>query len=275
LASPAPAARPGQGPISDGAFLNAKQTTTVTIGFLGWLHQRTNSLSELSQHDIDAWFASGPTTRKHAVRFLYWARDQRIIDHLEVPIPRTRQADQLGPGQRLAQLHRVLTDSTIQPAPRLLAALVLLFGASLSQLTALTVDDVVDDETGTRLRLGTEPVLLPQPLVDLLRALLDDPRYRRNTVTNWHSRWLFPGARPGRPIHLYSARKMLQDIGIPARSARTGTWLQLVREAPPAVLADALGLSATAAMRYAALAGADFLSYKLEPRPAPEPEAHE
>lgn len=72
---------------------------------------------------------------------------------------------------------------------------------------------------------------------------------------------LFPGTQPGQPLHVYSARHMLHVIGIPTRAARIGTWLQLVREAPPSVLADALGVHPNTAMRYANLAGADFLGY--------------
>jgi hypothetical protein len=59
---------------------------------------------------------------------------------------------------------------------------------------------------------------------------------------------------------------MLDDIGVPARPARASAWLQLVREAPPAILADALGVTANTAVRYATLAGADYLAY-AGPRP--------
>ena len=54
---------------------------------------------------------------------------------------------------------------------------------------------------------------------------------------------------------------MLHDTGIPTLAARTGTWLQLVRQAPPAILADALGLNVNTAMRYANLAGENYLTY--------------
>lgn len=44
-------------------------------------------------------------------------------------------------------------------------------------------------------------------------------------------------------------------------AGRTGTWLQLVRDAPPSVLAEALGIFPATAMRHAELAGSDYLSY--------------
>ncbi|GEL27148.1 hypothetical protein PSU4_61020 [Pseudonocardia sulfidoxydans NBRC 16205] len=132
------------GPISPGAFLNAKQATTVTIGFLEWLHHRGTPLGGVTQHDVDAWFAAGPTTRKHAVRFLYWARDQRLVERIHVPIPRTGNATPIGSRLRLDQLRQVLTDDTLRTAPRVAAALVLLFGATLSQIASLTLDDVIE-----------------------------------------------------------------------------------------------------------------------------------
>ncbi|MDP9317774.1 MAG: hypothetical protein M3O94_01625 [Actinomycetota bacterium] len=261
--------RADRGQISDGAFLNAKQSTTVATGFLSWLGERGTALAELTQHDIDAWFASGPTTRKHAVRFLYWSREQRLIGNLDIPVPQPGNTKALGTRERLQHLRRILTDDTIPPAPRLIGALVLLFGVSLAQITTLTLDDIVENTDGLRLRLGTEPVLLPEPIASLLRAFLADPRYRRNTATNRHSQWLFPGHRPGKSLHLNSVRLMLEGIGIPPRAARAAAWLQLVREAPPAVLAEALGVTANTAMRYAALASSDYLTYAAPPRSLP------
>jgi len=254
-------ARAADGPISDGAFLNAKQSTTVAVGFLTWLAGRGIELHQLSQHELDAWFAAGPTTRKHAVRFLYWARDQRIVANLDIPVAHTNNTHLMGPRQRLDHLRRVLTDDTLGLAPRLAGALVLLFGASLDQIAALTLDDITSNDDGVRIRLGTSPILLPDPVAGLLQAFLDDPRYRRNTVTNQHSRWLFPGVRPGKPIHLNTLSKMLDSAAVPARPARAGAWTELVRSAPPAILADALGISAATAMRYASRAGTNLLAY--------------
>ena len=44
-------------------------------------------------------------------------------------------------------------------------------------------------------------------------------------------------------------------------AARAGTWHQLVREGPPSVLAEALGISPTTAMKHAETAGADWQRY--------------
>ncbi|MGH3528233.1 MAG: hypothetical protein ACRDQ6_13105, partial [Pseudonocardiaceae bacterium] len=78
-----------------------------------------------------------------------------------------------------------------------------------------------------------------------------------------HSPWLFLGRNPGRPMHIGSIHDMLVAASVPLRATRAGTWQQLIREAPPAILADAFGINATTAMRYASTAGADYLSYPL------------
>jgi hypothetical protein len=49
--------------------------------------------------------------------------------------------------------------------------------------------------------------------------------------------------------------------GIPARASRLAAWRELVRQSPPAVLADALGGSPGTAMRHAVLAGADWSAF--------------
>ncbi|MFF8592087.1 hypothetical protein ACF061_11675 [Streptomyces sp. NPDC015220] len=63
-----------------------------------------------------------------------------------------------------------------------------------------------------------------------------------------------------------SVATILRETGIPAMATRSRAWIQMVREAPPAVLADALGVSPKTAMRYAEQAGTDYLGYANLPR---------
>jgi hypothetical protein len=55
--------------------------------------------------------------------------------------------------------------------------------------------------------------------------------------------------------------RVLDQLGIPARASRLAAWRELARRAPPAILADALGVSAGTAMRHAFLSGADWSVY--------------
>jgi hypothetical protein len=153
------------------------------------------------------------------------------------------------------------TTTTQQPAHRLIAVLVLLFGQPPTKIVQLSLDDVTITDGRVMLRLGGDALELPGPVAELVTTFLADPRYRRNTAANPHSKWLFPGLLPGQPLRPSSARRALHDAGIPPRAGRTATWLQLVREAPPAILADALGVHPDTVMRYAALSGTDFLTY--------------
>lgn len=250
-----------QAPVTPGAFLNAKQTTTVAINFLTWLSGRNRQLDQLTQHDLDAWFSCGPTTRKHVVRFLYWARGHRLINGVEVPIPSTKEARPISERTRLTQLHRALTDDTLPTTTRLLASLVLLFGLSADQIAQLKRSEMICDDNRVVLRIGSTPIELPEPVAVLAKTLLADPRYRLNTAAHPHSPWLFLGTIPGRPMHIASIHKTLSAAGFPLRSTRAGAWHQLVRQAPPAVLADALGVKAKTAANYAAASGADYLTY--------------
>ena len=50
----------------------------------------------------------------------------------------------------------------------------------------------------------------------------------------------------------------LRAIGIPVTAARAGTWQHLVREGPPSVLAEALGISPMTTMMHAQRTGSDW-----------------
>jgi hypothetical protein len=62
-------------------------------------------------------------------------------------------------------------------------------------------------------------------------------------------------------MHVCAIANFLRAIGIRPLAARSRAWLRMVREAPPSALANALGISAATAMRYAEGAGTDYLAY--------------
>jgi hypothetical protein len=57
-------------PLGHGPHQRAKQRLTVTIAILAWLADRGRQVGECTQHDLDQWFATGPTTRRHVITFL-------------------------------------------------------------------------------------------------------------------------------------------------------------------------------------------------------------
>ena len=146
-------------PIPAGAFLNAKQSTTVAIDFLDWLTGRGQQLETATQADVDAWYASGPSSRRHAARFLSWAREQHLI---RIDLPRLKHND--GPimseGERLDQINRLLAGD-LPATPRLIGLLVLMFGQPLSRIVRLPRDSVTVIDGQASLRLDRHPLELP------------------------------------------------------------------------------------------------------------------
>ena len=137
----------------------------------------------------------------------------------------------------------------------------LLFGQPAEAIAGLTTDQVRMEPDGrVLLRLAADWLDVPDPFAGLLGTYLT---CRRNmaTAANSSSTWLFPGGMPGRHIIAAYIATKLRALGIPVLAARMGTWQLLVREAPPSILAEALGISPVTAMKHAEQAGGDWLRY--------------
>ena len=254
-------------PLGHGPYQRAKQRLTVAIAFLAWLDGRGRHLGECTQHDLDQWFATGPTTRQHVITFLSWARQQRIIRDVEIPVISTDGAEACppGPDARLAAIRRLLLDETLAPGDRIAGCLVALYGQQVSRIAALRTTDVSCADGATRLKLGADWLDVPEPVATLLRQHLRN-RSNMTTAANPASPWLFPGQLAGEHRSYRRLVRVLHQLGIPARASRLAAWRELVREAPPAVLADALGVSPGTAMRHAFLGGADWSAYAARRR---------
>ena len=117
----------------------------------------------------------------------------------------------------------------------------------------------------TRLKLGADWLDVPEPVAALLRQHLRN-RGNMTTAANPASPWLFPGQLAGEHRSYRRLVRVLHQLGIPARASRLAAWRELARQAPPAVLADALGVSPGTAMRHAFLGGADWSAYAARRR---------
>ena len=248
-------------PVSESAFQRAKQCLTVSTQFLDWLAAAGIPLTELAQAHIDQWYADGNSTAVHVETFLYWAIKQRLLPpHLVVPRRSDNAAQPLDEQQRLDALRRILLEDQEPLQIRVIAGLILLFAQPINRLTRLTVHDVDIAATSVRIRLAREWVEVPELFAALLARHVAC-RPNRQTAANATTDWLFPGAMPNAPLKPAYVSDALVRIGVPALSTRAGTWRQLVRQVPPAVLAQMLGTSSTTAMRHADLAGADYARY--------------
>jgi hypothetical protein len=76
--------------VPHGTFLRSKQTVTVAIEFLNWLHDHGITLEDLRQEHLDAWLADSPSTRRFVDRFIPWAIKCRLVDP-ELTIARHRR----------------------------------------------------------------------------------------------------------------------------------------------------------------------------------------
>jgi hypothetical protein len=101
---------------------------------------------------------------------------------------------------------------------------------------------------------------VPEPFADLVRRQLH-ARPNMMTASNQGSTWLFPGYRPGQPLHSSYLMRKLRDSGIHLLGARNAALRELVLEMPPPIVADALGYSAQVTEKHAEDAGRTWVTY--------------
>jgi hypothetical protein len=222
-------------------------------------------LPQAIQAHIDRWLADGPRAR-HALRpFIQWARQRHLVTGLDVPpipvaAPSVLQDDQ----EQWKQLRRCLHETTMPVHLRVVGALLLVFGLSVTRLTALTIGQIEQDEAGTHLVLTSHRLLVPPTLARLLIEQRDHATSRwAVTTAAGADRPLFPGLH-GRPAHPEVLRAKLKQHGIRPRAGRNTALAALAADLPPAVLADLFGIGLTTATRWASHARRDWAPYLAE-----------
>lgn len=254
-------------PALAGPYLRTQ--VTIALNLLAWLDQHDLALADLDQPSLDAWLAGGNTNRSNIRNFLRWAASRGLAPELTVAVRLRQQPERfLDESERWRLLRRCLSDGTIGLDIRAAAALLLLFGLPISRIRHLTVDQLDIGDTDCFLRTGRHPLLLPPKLANLLAQLADAPSTPARLPTKAKTtRWLFPGLTPGRPTSQLAFTHKLRDLGLNARTGRTGRNAALVAlagELPSPVLADVLGLHTGTAQRWAALAQRDWTAYLAE-----------
>ena len=115
-----------------------------------------------------------------------------------------------------------------------------------------------------RLRLGREPVVLPEPLAALIRQLVATRRGHAALGDPGTSRWLFPGGQPGRPISAYQLAERLRQLGLHPGQARSTALFQLATDLPAALLARMLGIHISVAVAWQRASSGDWTSYAAD-----------
>lgn len=266
-------ARGGEGSLTSSSVDNAIRMLNETARFLKWLRVGGLRVQECSQADIDLWLSDGKLTRRLIRDFTRWMAKRGYMTELSVPALSgtgypTVAIDE---GSRWQSAQRLLHDEQLDVSDRVAGILVLLYAQPVSRITRLTPKNVIQTEGSLSITFGDDPVEIPEPLAELVRQL---PQRRRRGASAYLSdpdQWLFPGGRAGYPISRGQLSRRLASIGVDARGARNGALLQLAGEVPPIVLADLLGISINAAVRWVRIASGDWTNYAADRSMRPSP----
>jgi hypothetical protein len=243
-----------------------RQQVRAAIAWLDWLTAHDLTLATCRQGDLEVWLASPQAThRRGAGHFVRWARNHKLTS-LDFPATKwggpTRVLDTQ---TRWRQARWLLHDTTLDPEDRVAGLLVLLYAQWPSVVSRLTLDHVqhADDEQ-VRLRLGREPVVLPEPLASLVGELVATRRGHAALGDQGTSRWLFPGGQPGRPISAEQLGERLRQLGLRPGLARSTALFQLATDLPAAVLARLLGIHIAVAVAWQRACSGDWAAYAAQ-----------
>src|ERR1035437_3854217 len=115
------------GALTESRYSIVRAQTNIAVRLLAWLRQRESDLVACTQGDIDAWFATGPSTRLHSRSFLSWAVRTHRRPALRLPPDRHAAPRPMPEGERLDLLSRFLVDDDIDLVDRVAGCLVLLY----------------------------------------------------------------------------------------------------------------------------------------------------
>src|SRR6478609_6105493 len=165
---------------------------------------------------------------------------------------------------RWEQARRLLHEQSIKPEDRVAGLLALLYAQWPAAISRLTLDHVQADEQQLRLRLGREPVVLPEPLAALVRQLVASRRGHATLGDPGNSPWLFPGGRPGQPISAAHLTERLRRLGLHPGRDRSSALFHLATELPAALLARLLGINISVAVAWQRASSGDWTNYAAD-----------
>jgi hypothetical protein len=182
-------------------------------GFLAGYSGLTPQAYELDLRQYAAW------CQHHQLR-LFAARRADILR-----VPRHPAGPQ--------RTRRTALRSRPRHAGRARAVLLLLYAQTPAAISRLTLDQLDTTHHQVALRFGREPVLLPEPVSDLVRELAATRRGHAALGDQGTSHWLFPGGRPGQPISSYQLAERLRQLGLRPAQARSTALFGLATNYPP------------------------------------------
>lgn len=237
----------------------------AAITLLDWLTAHDLTLATARQGDLEKWLASEDTLhRREAGNFVRWAHKQKLTI-LELPAVKWGGPSAvIDTETRWEQARWLLHDDTLKPEDRVAGLLVLLYAQWPAAISRLTLDHVQADEQEIRLKLGREPIMLPEPLAALVLTLVASRRGHAALANPTTSRWLFPGGQPGQPISSHQLGERLRQLGLRPGQSRSTALFQLATDLPAALLARMLGLHITVATAWQRAAAGDWTTYAAD-----------
>jgi hypothetical protein len=248
-------------------FQYAKTRIRAAARFLAWLDQQHTQLDNATQGHVDDFLTANTQLLPALEPFFRWTstthRSRRLTCRR---IRRDQPKPTMAAEDRWQLLRRLLHDDELDLADRVIGALILTYGQPLTAVLRLTTDDVnlIEEQTQHRvqLKLHTNPIELAPPLDRLIiEQLAASQQPRANASITAPSRWLFPGARAGQPLSHTRAVNRLRSLGLFPGPGRSRALLHLAARVEAPLLAQALGLHPTTAVRWAELAARPYSGY--------------
>ncbi|MFF7535160.1 hypothetical protein ACFZB2_39755 [Streptomyces bobili] len=262
-------------PLSPTQAATARAGIRAAVALLAWLRGQGAGLGQCTQGHLDEWIDSGNSTRYNARGFIEWCRKNRHIGK-DLSIPAFERLNHVRPtdeDERWAITRHLMHDEDLAIEDRLAGLLVLLYAQHITVISRLPITAVTVEGPRTSLLLGTEPLLLPDPLDTLARRLLARRRGHTTIGSASDSAWLFPGAYAGQHLSSYHLGERLKRLGIYSRPGRTSALMGLSTQLPATVLSKLLGLSPESATAWTQ-SGGNWARYAAELHDRPHPRLH-
>jgi hypothetical protein len=254
--------RADAGQLTKGSFQNARQRLRRAAALLGWLASRGHTIETATQADLEDFLATGPKSMAaELAAFLTWARETGLNPTLSAAYrSATEPQVTMSEDARWAHVNTLLHEESIRLYTRIGGLFMLLFAQPVADICRMRTDQVdTSDPHRVVVSFDRTPIEMPDPLAELIRTHLG--RRGQASYASRDNGWLFPGGIPGRPLATENMRGQLVARGIRPHSARHAAMFALSAQVPHMILAQALGISHTAATRWAALAARDWGPY--------------